>query len=229
MDPQGQRRGWGGPSGKGVVWMCTSWWGGLTRMQLTSPEGQVPLGSPLGAFWASPPPAPPRPPAGSRGLLGQPRRRGGRLRPVDQSSLSYFEQLSPICLSADLKTKLPPRLWAWGPAGAGRPERRRLNPVQVGGRGQYPQVLPMGPLLPAITQGPVGPLCPEELALRPRPASALLPARGHQQVLGTGWFPPSSIQRVVLSFVLAQDLSCGVRLCGPGRQRQDSLGQGVWL
>ena len=89
----------------------------------------------------------------------------------------------------------------------------------------------MGPPLPAIAQGPVETLCPEELALHPGPPSTLPLARGHRQVLGTGhgWFLLSSLQRVILSFVLAQDLSCGVRLCGPGRRQQDSPGQGVWL
>ena len=88
LGPSGAGEGWGGPSRKGVVWVCMSWWGGSlgcgrpwwgTRTvlrALTRPTGRMPLGSPLGAFWASPPP--PRPPAGSRGLSGQPRR-GGRL------------------------------------------------------------------------------------------------------------------------------------------------------
>lgn len=89
LGPAGAGEGWRGPSGKGVVWVCMSWWGGslgcgrpwwgtcMFLRALTSPTGRVPLGSLLGAFWASPPP--PRPPAGSRGLSGQPRRRGGRL------------------------------------------------------------------------------------------------------------------------------------------------------
>lgn len=93
----------------------------------------------------------------------------------------------------------------------------------------------MGPPLSAIAQEP---LCPEELALHPgplaakvAPPSALPPARGHQQVLGTGHgsFPPSSLQKAALSVVLAQDLSCGVRLCRSGGQWRDSPGQGVWL
>lgn len=56
LGPAGATEGLGRAVGEGCGLDVHIVVGGLTRMQLTSPAGQVPLGSPLGAFWASPPP-----------------------------------------------------------------------------------------------------------------------------------------------------------------------------
>lgn len=58
LGPAGATEGLGRAVGEGCGLDVHIVVGGLTRMQLTSPAGQVPLGSPLGAFWASPPPRP---------------------------------------------------------------------------------------------------------------------------------------------------------------------------
>ena len=61
LGPSGAGEGWGGPSRKGVVWVCMSWWGGSLGC------GPTLVGNPHGPEGPDPPHRPdaPRVPTGS--------------------------------------------------------------------------------------------------------------------------------------------------------------------
>lgn len=114
-----------------------------------------------------------------------------------RSSLSYFEQLSPICLSADLKTKLPPRPGGVGPRRCWAAREKTLESSPGGRQGAVPAGAAHGPSPSCHHPGASGTTVPGGASSAAPPPFCTLPARGHQQVLGD-WLVPSVLHlRVV--------------------------------
>lgn len=158
------------------------------------------LRSPLSAFWVFPTPQ-----ASDGGMWTLEGSGGGKEEGSEQTeSLSYFEQLNPICPSADLKAKPPPGLWAWGPQVLG--PQREDGPLDLVHRGRQRQCCPGArSFLPSPRKN-----WAQRSVERPR-LPALLPPQGYGQVPGTepgdaGSFCPSF--RRLSSSVLA----CGTTL-----------------